>query len=122
MLCGVSAGSLCWFEEGITGFHGRPRRFEGLGFLPFSNAVHYDADQRRGDAYRQHLAEGMCPGYAACDGTALHFTGERLHRAVSSRPGARAFRMGAHGGQVKKRPLVVDYLGALRAVTGATAA
>jgi dipeptidase E len=122
VLCGVSAGSLCWFAEGISAFHGAPRRFEGLGLLPWSNAVHYDADRRRGDAYRRHLADGMRPGYAACDGTALHFIGERLHRAVSSRPGARAFRMGMCGGQVKKRPLRVDYLGALRAVPGATAA
>jgi dipeptidase E len=116
VLCGVSAGSLCWFAEGITAFHGTPRRFEGLGLLPHSNAVHYDADRRRGDAYRQALCEGMRPGYAACDGSALHFVGERLARAVSSRPGARAFRMGMRGGVVKKRPLAVDYLGALQAV------
>jgi dipeptidase E len=116
VLCGVSAGSLCWFAEGITAFHGSPRRFEGLGFLPHSNTVHYDADCRRGDAYRDALGDGMRPGYAACDGTALHFTGERLARAVSSRPAARAFRMGLRGGRVAKRPLAVDYLGALRAV------
>jgi dipeptidase E len=116
VLCGVSAGSLCWFAEGITTFHGSPRRYEGLGLLPHSNAVHYDADRRRGDAYRQALQEGMRPGYAACDGSALHFVGERLARAVSSRLGARAFRMGLAGGVVKKRPLQVDYLGALQAV------
>jgi dipeptidase E len=116
VLCGVSAGSLCWFAEGITAFHGTATRYEGLGFLPWSNTVHYDADRRRGDAYRLHLRDGMRPGYAACDGTALHFSGERLARVVSSRPGARAFRMGLCAGQVKKRPLQVDYLGSLRAV------
>ena len=44
------------------------------------------------------LADGMCPGYAAEDGAALHFVGERLARAVSSRPGARAYRMRWTGG------------------------
>jgi dipeptidase E len=116
VLCGVSAGSLCWFAEGITAFHGSPRRYEGLGLLPHSNAVHYDADRRRGDAYREALQDGMRAGYAACDGSALHFVGDRLARAVSSRPGARAFRMGVCGGAVRKRALQVDYLGALQAV------
>ena len=33
------------------------------------------------------LAEGMRPGYAAEDGAALHFEGERLARVVASRAG-----------------------------------
>src|SRR4249919_4124054 len=40
VLCGLSAGSLCWFAEAHSGFHGAPRRVEGLGLLPFSNCVH----------------------------------------------------------------------------------
>jgi dipeptidase E len=41
VLCGGSAGSLCWFSEAVSGFHeGPPRRLEGLGLLPWSNAVH----------------------------------------------------------------------------------
>ena len=42
VLCGLSAGSLCWFAEAVSGFHGAPRRVEGLGLLPFSNCVHYE--------------------------------------------------------------------------------
>jgi peptidase E len=110
VLCGVSAGSLCWFTEGVTAFHGTPRRYEGLGFLPWSNTVHYDTGGRR-DAYREMLKAGMAPGYAACDGAGLHFEGDRLVRVVGSRPGAEAFRMSACKGGVKKRPLNVDYLG-----------
>ncbi len=86
VLCGVSAGSLCWFEEGVTAFHGEPRAYSGLGLLPWSNTVHYDAGRGRADEYRRRLLEGMRPGFAAEDGTALHFVGERLHRVVSSRP------------------------------------
>jgi dipeptidase E len=41
ILCGLSAGSLCWFAESVTGFHGEPARLEGLGLLPFSNCFHY---------------------------------------------------------------------------------
>ena len=89
VLCGLSAGSLCWFSEAITGFHGTPRRVEGLGLLPYSNCVHYERDGARRSAYRRALAEGMRGGYAAEDGAALHFRGTELHRVVSSRPSAR---------------------------------
>ncbi|HEY6781322.1 MAG TPA: peptidase E [Thermoleophilaceae bacterium] len=111
LLCGVSAGSLCWFAEGISAFHGTPRHYEGLGLLPWSNTVHYDADRRRGDAFRDHLHQGMAPGYAACDGSALHFVDERLAAVVSSRPGSKAYRMACVNGKVRKRSLDVRYLG-----------
>ena len=111
VLCGVSAGSLCWFAEGITGFHGPPEHYRGLGLLGCSNTVHYDAEHAREDAYRAALRQGMRPGYAAGDGAALHFAGERLLRVVSSRPDARAFRMRSVRGRVIKSPLRVSYLG-----------
>ena len=112
ILCGGSAGSLCWFGTGVTAFHGEPERYEGLGLLPWSNCVHYDAEPERDRAYRQMLCDGMPQGYAAEDGTALHFSGVRLSRVVSSRPAARAYRMGARGGRVERRAIVPDYLGA----------
>ncbi len=31
VLCGPSAGSLCWFAESLSAFHGAPRRVRGLG-------------------------------------------------------------------------------------------
>jgi dipeptidase E len=111
LLCGVSAGSLCWFKEGVSAFHGTPQHYEGLGLLPWSNTVHYDADRRRGDAFREQLKKGMTPGYAACDGSALHFVDERLAAVVSSRPGSKAYRMACVNGKVRKRSLDVRYLG-----------
>src|ERR1700722_7657452 len=48
LLCGGSAGSLCWFDEVLSGFHEGPqRRLRGLGFLPYSNAVHYNEEPGR---------------------------------------------------------------------------
>jgi peptidase E len=116
VLCGGSAGSLCWFAAGVTAFHGAPQRYEGLGLLPWSNCVHYDAEPERVGAYRRMLLDGMCSGYAAEDGTALHFSGARLARVVTSRPGARAYRMRAVSGRVERRALTAEYLGAAPAV------
>ena len=111
VLCGLSAGSLCWFAEAVTAFHGPPQPVGGLGLLPWSNCVHFDAEPARSAGYRRLLAEGMRPGYAAEDGTALHFEGERLARVVASRPGARAHRMRWTGKRVSRRPLASTYLG-----------
>jgi dipeptidase E len=116
ILCGLSAGSLCWFEQGVTAFHGEPRAIEGLGLLPASNCVHFDKEPSREQAYRRLLEGGMCAGYAAEDGAALHFAGRRLARVVSSRPGASAYRMRAHGGRVHRRRLPAEYLGERPAV------
>src|SRR5690349_6284704 len=73
VMCGPSAGSLCWFAESLTAFCGAPRRVRGLGLLPFSNCVHYDAEPERRAEYRRFVGDGMLPGYAADDGAALHF-------------------------------------------------
>jgi dipeptidase E len=107
-LCGLSAGSLCWFSEAITAFHGPPQPVRGLGLLPHSNCVHYDGEAQRGEVYRRMVAEGrMREGYAAQDGAALHFEGRELLRVVSSRATAQAYRISADG----EHPLAVQYLG-----------
>jgi peptidase E len=112
VMCGLSAGSLCWFDEGVTAYHGEPSRIAGIGLLPCSNSVHYDGEKGRDHAYRRFLLEGMPSGYAVEDGAALHFLGERLARVVASRPNARAFRMRACSGRIVKSPLAARYLGA----------
>ena len=108
VLCGLSAGSLCWFAEALTAFHGAPRRVDGLGLLPFSNCVHYDAEPERRTDYLRFVGDGMRGGFAAQDGAALHFRGTELARVVSSRAHARAFRVDAGG----EHELPTTYLGA----------
>jgi peptidase E len=110
-LCGLSAGSLCWFDAGLTAFHAESCEVEGLGLLPFSNAVHYDAEKRRRPAYHAAVAAGMPAGYAADDGAALHFVGRELARVVTSRPQARAYRVEAVDGCAIETPLEARYLG-----------
>ncbi|HEY7961419.1 MAG TPA: peptidase E [Solirubrobacteraceae bacterium] len=112
VLCGPSAGSLCWFSEALSAFHGPPQRVRGLGLLPYSNCVHYDAEPQRREEYHRFVGDGMRAGFAADDGAALHFCGRRLLRVVSSRPQAQAYRVQARGHGVVEIPLEVAYLGA----------
>jgi peptidase E len=116
VLCGLSAGSLCWFAEAVSGFHGAPQRVEGLGLLPFSNCVHYAPGSDRRRAYRDLLRAGMRPGYAAEDGAALHFTGTELSRVVASRPAARGYRLDVVGDRVVEMRIATHYLGDQRAI------
>jgi dipeptidase E len=111
ILCGVSAGSLCWFASGLTAYHHDPQPYEGLGLLPHSNAVHYAEESDRRPAYHAALRAGMPGGYAATDGAALHFVGSDLHRVVLSRPKARAYRVEVAGDDVVEMPLEATYLG-----------
>lgn len=109
VLCGLSAGSLCWFAEGVSGFHGRAQRIAGIGLLPFSNCVHYERDGARRSAFHTEIAAGMCPGYAATDGAALHFTGTELSRVVASRASARGYRVDAVGDRTVEFQLATAY-------------
>jgi dipeptidase E len=112
VLAGLSAGSLCWFEQGLTAFHGEARPIRGLGLLPGSNAVHYDEASRR-SAFRAAIADGMPDGYGTGNGAALHFVGTELARVVTSRPDARAYRLAPDGGEVVETELACDFLGAV---------
>jgi dipeptidase E len=112
VLCGPSAGSLCWFSEALSAFHGIPQRVQGLGLLPYSNCVHYDAEPARREEYRRFVGDGMRAGFAAEDGVALHFRDTKLARVVSSRRDGRAFRVQPLGSEIVELPLDVKYLGA----------
>ena len=91
-----------------------------MGMLPFSNCVHYTNEPERRGEYHRFVGDGMRPGYAADDGAALHFLGEELHRVVSSRPHAKAYRVEPIADEVVETPLNIEYLGE-RLVTPAAA-
>jgi len=111
VLCGPSAGSLCWFEQALSAFHGAPRIVRGLGLLPYSNCVHYDAEPERRAEYHRFVADGMSAGYAADDGVALHFCGTTLERAVSSRASGAAYLVEPARAGVRETRLEVAQLG-----------
>jgi len=115
VLAGLSAGSICWFESGVTDSYGNEELVpltDALAFVPGSNCPHYDREPLRRVAYRQLVASGdLASGYAADDGAALHFAGTELAQVVTSRPTARAYRVEARDGEAAEDPLGVDYLG-----------
>ncbi|MFI5266332.1 MAG: Type 1 glutamine amidotransferase-like domain-containing protein [Chloroflexota bacterium] len=113
VLCGASAGSICWFEGGITDSFGLQlaELHDGLGFLSGSNCPHYDSEALRRPAYTQAVANSFLPGLAAEDAVAFHFVDRDLAETVSARRNARGFRVEARDGQAVETPLPVRYLG-----------
>ncbi|MGH3993688.1 MAG: Type 1 glutamine amidotransferase-like domain-containing protein [Pseudonocardiaceae bacterium] len=102
-LCGVSAGSMCWFECGVTRTHGCPALAEGLGLLPGSNSVHYGSDPERRQTYHEQIAAGAPAGWAVEDGVGLVFAGRTMVEAVTAREGRRAFRLELQGAEIVER-------------------
>ena len=95
LLCGWSAGMICWFEAGVTDSFGPQLEgmHDGLAFLPGSACPHYDGEERRRPIYRELVDGGFPAGYAADDAAALHFVGTELHEVVAAAEAARAYRV-----------------------------
>jgi peptidase E len=108
LICGQSAGAICWFEQGITTSSGVPAMADGFGHLPGSLCVHYHRDPERRTAYLAAVAAGASPGFGADDQTGLFFEGGQLTRAVSARSGAGVWRVDAQDGQAVETPVEVD--------------
>ncbi|MGD1865871.1 MAG: Type 1 glutamine amidotransferase-like domain-containing protein [Phormidesmis sp.] len=114
ILCGLSAGSICWFEEGLSDsvVPGEYAKLEALGFLPGSHCPHYDGENKRRPAYKQQIGnDNMSAGIAADDGVALHYIGDTLKHIVTSRQKANAYRVILAEGTVQEIPIQPRYLG-----------
>jgi dipeptidase E len=113
LLCGVSAGALCWFEAGLTDSFGRPLQplRDGLGLLAGSFCPHYDGENDRRAAFQRAVLEGVIPpGIAVDDSVATVHRGAELVEIVSSRPAARAWRVDRTADGVRETELVPRYL------------
>ncbi len=113
VLGGVSAGSICWFEHGVTDSIAGPlASLPCLGFLPGSNCPHYDSERLRRPTFRRLVARGTMPdGIAADDGVALHYVGTQLKNVVGSVPRARAWRVGRSRNLALETQIPARYLG-----------
>lgn len=108
VLCGLSAGAICWFEGGVTDSFGselQPLR-NGLGLLPGSFCPHYDGEIARRPAFQSLVAHGELPsGVAADDGVAILFEGSTISDVVRSRRGVGAYEVVAESGRPVERKI-----------------
>src|SRR5258708_32329030 len=114
VMAGISAGAICWFEDGITDSFGMPFRNlnDGLGFVRGACCPHYDGEKERRPGLRRLVKRGFPSAIALGDCGAAAFVGTRLKEVVSSRRKARAMKVELSKGSVVERQIPVRYLGA----------
>lgn len=110
VLAGQSAGAMCWFEAGVTTSSGRPVPAAGMGLLSGSLCVHYNDEPERRAAYLDAVGEGMPGGYGLDDHAGLIWEGRGPPSAVTSRRGARAYRVTRSDQGVAESPLPTRFL------------
>jgi len=112
VLTGVSAGAICWFEQGLTdSFSDELKPLDCLSFLPGSCCPHYDGEAQRRPSYHRLLAAGgISSGVAIEDWTGVHYKETEIHRVIASKRGARAYSMRAVFGSVQEVALPAEFL------------
>jgi len=113
ILSGMSAGSICWFEDGFTNPKGDLwRRIRCLEFLEGSFCPHYDKRSELRKGYRKMISTGeISPGYGVHDNVALHYIGTEMKFVISSVPEGRAFHVKKSGYRVTEKEIKPFYLG-----------
>ncbi|MEN6618851.1 MAG: peptidase E [Rikenellaceae bacterium] len=84
ILAGGSAGSICWFQNGIS--DSRPVNLSvvnGLAYLPYSSCPHYSDSLRKGIYHRQIKGKKIKSGYACDDLSGVLFKNGKFVEAVS---------------------------------------
>ncbi|OGZ95648.1 MAG: hypothetical protein A3I44_04085 [Candidatus Sungbacteria bacterium RIFCSPLOWO2_02_FULL_51_17] len=99
VLMGLSAGSICWFEAGLSDSnkfdgdaHWKPMWVSGLGFVPLLNSPHINSEQWRTRELARLLKVGglMKPVVALEDNAAMEVVGGR-YRIINSVTGRGAY-------------------------------
>ena len=107
VLSGVSAGAMCWFEQGLTDSYWGAglKPLSCLGLLPGGCAVHYSSEPQRRIRLHEEVAGGVSgPRIAIDDGAAVVYSHTKPLEVVSWRDGATAYHVALQEGEVMERP------------------
>jgi len=106
ILSGGSAGSICWFVNGLS--DSRPQNLsivEGLGFLPYSNCPHY-GDKEKEQVYHDLLMQSeIKAGYASDDLSGILFTDGKFTESVSVNELNDSYYVSVEKGNIKAEKL-----------------
>jgi len=106
IMCGVSAGAICWFEEGITDSWSEELKvMDCLGFVKGVCCPHYDEEPQRRPSLSKFLTEGVMQScYAVDGGCALHIENEQEYKAVVFAKDKNAYCVDLENNEVKEEP------------------
>ena len=93
IMCGVSAGAICWFEKGVTdSWSDELKVMDCLGFVSGNCCPHFDEEPERRPMVNKFLNDRVLDScYAIDGGCALHIIDETDYKAVVFSKGKNAF-------------------------------
>ena len=105
ILCGVSAGAICWFEKGITdSWASNLNVMDCLGFLEGSCCPHYDGEKDRKPTVAKFLQDSIIEScYALDDGAALHYKHGKIHTSISFYKNANTYQVTYRDGKIRHK-------------------
>lgn len=112
VLGGLSAGGLCWFEEGVTdSIPGSLTKLSCMNLIEGSFCPHYDGEEDRRPSYHKLIADGLKAGYACDDSAAVYFENEKFVEAVCSVKEASAYYVKNENARIVEEKLTTRFLG-----------
>lgn len=110
VMCGSSAGAICWLNWGCSdsrSFSGKPNweyiRVHGLGFANIAGCPHYHGEKRE-RAFEEMIRKTGDIAVALDDYAALAIVDDRW-KILTSQPGAKAYRLMRMDGEVRTEAL-----------------
>ena len=109
IMCGVSAGAICWFEKGVTdSWADKLNIMNCLGFIKGSCCPHYDEEPERKPSLSKFIENKEIQNcYAIEGGCALHIKNEEVYSAISFRGKKNTFYVDYQSGKTVEKKLPV---------------
>tara|TARA_B100001996_G_C18646003_1_gene587431 strand:+ start:207 stop:905 length:699 start_codon:yes stop_codon:yes gene_type:complete len=102
ILCGVSAGAICWFEQGITdSWASNLNIMDCLGFISGMACPHYQEEPERRPTVHEMLNNGKCKsGWAIDGGAAVHFNNGKYVRSIQFYSNSYVYHVTSNNGNI----------------------
>lgn len=102
VLCGISAGAICWFDYGHSDSGGAFALISGIGLLPGALCPHFNSEAGREASFVEIIFDkNIYPAYAVDDGIALHFKNGQFHKKVYNDASCSGYEVNARSSYVK---------------------
>ena len=95
VMSGVSAGAICWFEQGITDSWSKDLKvMDCLGFVKGACCPHYDEEPQRRPSLKKFLSQQILEScYAVDGGSALHIQDEKEFGSIAFSENKKSFHV-----------------------------
>jgi peptidase E len=113
ILCGISAGAMCWFQNGVTNASATGlAAIDCLGFAPGSCCPHYSDDLQRRPRFHELISQNQIPpGIGIDDDAALHLVEGSPRKVVVGRANRDVYRVELSAkGSVIETPLAIEHV------------